>query len=217
LGNNKGFVVQTAEVSIDSLHQFSGRQQPGRFDHGPFPIAPMRFQGIGPGAFDGQETRLKPQTLAVPCDALVVLAEPMPHGVAAVPRSIIPYQQQRRLASGAQLGTDPGQKLHRQGTHGAAAHKAQPHVFLADPLGSPLLHQQAITRQGFRLRISRGDNWLNTAQGLLGGCLSVQRWLGHATPPRLILKAQRPLPMTGGQADQTVAGFFFGYTPDRDW
>jgi hypothetical protein len=29
----------------------------------------------------------------------------------------------------------------------------------------------------------------------------VQGRLGHATPPRLILKAQRPLWMTGGQAD----------------
>ena len=208
MGNNEGFVGRTSEVSIHSLHQFSGCQQTGGVDHGSFPMDPMRLQGVEPRTFDRQETRQKADALAVPFDAPVVLADPVPHGVAAVPRGVIPHQQQRRFALGSQLGTDPGQKLHRQDTHGASAHKAQPHVVLASPLSGPCLHQQAITRHGFRIRISRRDGLLKKAQGLLGRRPGVQRWLGHATPPRLILKAQGPLRMTGRQADQAVTGFF---------
>jgi hypothetical protein len=54
-----GFVVRTTEVSIHSLHQFSCRQQTGGFDYGPFPMDPMRLQGIEPRAFDGQGARHK--------------------------------------------------------------------------------------------------------------------------------------------------------------
>jgi hypothetical protein len=70
------------------------------------------------------------------------------------------------------------------------------------------LHQQAITSQGFGVRIGRGDGLLDEAQGLLGRRPGMQHGLGHATPPRLILKAQHPLRMTGSQANQAGAGFF---------
>jgi hypothetical protein len=103
----------------------------------------------------GQGTRS--QALAVTFDPLVVLSDPVPHGVAAVPRGIIPHQQQRGFACGGQLGTDPGQKLDRQGTHGACGYEAQPHVLLAYLLSGPLLHQQTIASQGFGSRIRRGD------------------------------------------------------------
>jgi hypothetical protein len=57
LGNNKGFVVRTMEVSLHSLHHFSCRQQTRGFDHGSFPMDPMRLQGVEPRTFDRQETR----------------------------------------------------------------------------------------------------------------------------------------------------------------
>src|SRR5262245_9984861 len=82
LGNNQGFVVRTMEVSIHSLHQFSCRQQTRGLDHGSFSMDPMRLQGVEPRTFDGQGARHEPQTLAVTFDALVVLAEPVPHSVA---------------------------------------------------------------------------------------------------------------------------------------
>src|SRR5262245_44439651 len=53
VGNNQEFVGRTTEVSIHTLHQFCCRQQTGGLDHSPFPLAPMRLQGIEPGAFAG--------------------------------------------------------------------------------------------------------------------------------------------------------------------
>src|SRR5262245_12294536 len=76
LGNNEGFVGRTSEVSIHSLHQFSGCQQTGGVDRGSFPMDPMRLQGVEPRTFDRQETRQKADALAVPFDAPVVLADP---------------------------------------------------------------------------------------------------------------------------------------------
>jgi hypothetical protein len=71
---------------------------------------PMRRQGVKPWAFAGQGTTHNPEALAFPFDLPVMLAEPLPHRVAAVPRGIIPHQQQSGLAQGSQPGTDPGQE-----------------------------------------------------------------------------------------------------------
>jgi hypothetical protein len=117
LGNREEFLRRTAEVSIHALHQFGRRQQAGGFDHGPFSMDPMRLQRMEPRAFDGQGTMNNPAALACPFDALVVVSEPLPHGLAAVPRGIIPHQHQRRFAPGGQLGTDLGQKLACHRTH----------------------------------------------------------------------------------------------------
>jgi len=208
LGNREGFLVRTAEVSSHPLHQFGSRQQPGGFDHGSFPMDPMRLQGIEPGAFDRQGTTHNPDALALPFDLLVMLSEPLPHCLAAVPRRIIPHQQQGGFAHGGQLGADPGQEGDRHRTHRPASHEAQPHVLLAHSLGSPLLDQQAITGQGFGVRIGGGHGLLDEVQGLLRGRPGMQPGLGQATPPRLIFKPQRPLRVAGCQADQAGPGFF---------
>jgi hypothetical protein len=148
LGNHKRFVVRTTKVSIHPLHQLSCCQQTRGFDHGPFAMDPMRFQRIAPRTFDGQGARHKPETVALTFDLLVVLSDPLPHGLAPVPRGIVPHQQQRRFACGGQLRTGPGQKLDRHCTHGMSSHKAQPHLVLAPPLSGPFLYQHAIASQG---------------------------------------------------------------------
>src|SRR5262249_2375648 len=121
LGNREGFLVRTAEVSIHSLSQFRGRQQPGGFDHRSFPMDPMRFQGVEPRAFEGQGTTHNPDALAFTFDLLVVFSDPLPDGLAAVPRGIIPHQQQSGLAQSGHLGADPGQEGDRDRTHGAVS------------------------------------------------------------------------------------------------
>ena len=113
MGNSEGFLMRTAEVGIHALHQFGRRQQAGGFDHGSFAMDPMRLQGVEPRAFDGQGTIDNSDALAFPFGALIVVSELLSHGLAAVPRCIIPHQQQRRFARGGQLDTDPGQKLDR--------------------------------------------------------------------------------------------------------
>ena len=81
-------------------------------------------------------------------DPLIGLAYPVPHGLAAVPRGIIPDQQQCGEALRCELCRAPGQKSDRDRTHGAPGHKAEPHL-----LGLLRLRpqQQAIT--GERLGI----------------------------------------------------------------
>ena len=209
MGNREGFFIRTTEVSIHPLYQFCRRQQTGGFDHCPFSMDPMRFQGVEPGAFAGQRTTYNPDALAFPFDLPVMLAEPLPHGLAAVPRRVIPHQQQRGLAQSGQLGADPGQAGDGHRTHRAVGHEAQPHVLLAHARDSPLLHQQPITSQGFGVGIGARHGLLDERQGLLRGGPGVQRGLRQATPPCLIFKAQRPLRMACGQVNQAVAGFFF--------
>jgi hypothetical protein len=208
LGNGEGFLVRTAEVSRHSLSQFRGCQQPGGFDHRAFPMDPMRFQRIEPGTFDGQGTPHNPDALAGTLDLLVVCPDPLPDGLATVPRRIIPHQQQSGLVQGGQLRTNPGQEGDCDRTHRPVNHEPQPHLCLARSLGGLLLHQQAITGQGFRVGISGGHGLLDHAQGLVRGGPGMQRGLRQATPPRLIFKAQRPLGMARRQADQAVPGFF---------
>src|SRR5712692_4015812 len=159
---------------------------------------PMRFQGVEPRAFAGQGTPHNPEALALPFALSVRLSEPLPNGLAAVPRRSIPHQQQGGFAHGGQLGADPGHEGDRDRTHRPVGYEAQPHVLLAHSLGSPLLDEQAITGQGFGIRSGGRHGLLDDPQGLLRGSPGLQRGLRQATPPRLIFTA-----------DQAVAGFFW--------
>src|SRR5712692_6990485 len=169
---------------------------------------PMRFQGVEPRAFAGQGTPHNPEAVALPFALSVRLSEPLPNGLAAVPRRSIPHQQQGGFAHGGQLGADPGHEGDRDRTHRPVGYEAQPHVLLAHSLGSPLLDEQAITGQGFGIRSGGRHGLLDAPQGLLRGSPGLQRGLRQATPPRLIFKPQRPLGMAHRQADQAVPGFF---------
>jgi hypothetical protein len=141
LGNREGFLVRTAEVSIHPLHQFGSRQQPGGFDHCPLPMDPMRFQRVEPRAFAGQGTPHNPDALAPLFDLLVGCPDPLPDSLAAVPRGIIPHQQQSGLAQSGHLGTALGQEGDCDRTHGAVSHEPQPPLYRARPLERLLLHQ----------------------------------------------------------------------------
>jgi len=195
-------------MSIHSLHQFCSRQQARGFYHCPFPMDPMRFQGVEPRAFAGQGTPHNPDPVTFPFDVPVMLAEPLPHGVAAVPRGGVPHPQQGGFPHSGQLGADPAQEGARCLTPRPCDQEAQPHVLLAHARGGPLLDEQAITGQGFGVRISGRRGLLDEVQGLVRRGPGRQRGLRQATPPRLSFKAHRPLRMTRGYADQAVAGFF---------
>jgi len=118
----------TAIVSIDACFQFVRTQQAVRFRDSPLPMDPFRFNGIEPWTFAGQLADDKAHTAYTPFDLLIVLAYPVPHGVAAVPRGIIPDQQQRGEALSCELCRAPGQKIDRNGTHRAPGHKPEPHL-----------------------------------------------------------------------------------------
>jgi hypothetical protein len=141
----------------------------------------------------------------------------LPHGLAAVPRRVLPHQHQRGLTPRGHLGADLGQEGDGHRTHPTVGHEAQPPVRVAHALDSPLLPQQPLTSQGCGVGSRARHGLLDAMPGLLRGGPGVPHGLRQATPPRLICKAQRPLRRACGQAPQAVAGFFSGPRPDRDW
>jgi hypothetical protein len=68
--------------------------------------------------------------------------------------------------------------------------------------------QQPIASRGFRGRIRLRAVLLEQSQGRTLGP-TVQGRLGQTTPPGVIGKAQDPVGMLRGQADQAVAVLFF--------
>ncbi len=196
-------------MSIHPLHELCSRPQAGGFDHRAFPMDPLRFEGVEPRAFAGQGTPHNPEAVALPFALLVMLSEPLPHGLAAVPRRIIPHHQQGGFAHGGHLGAAPGHEGARDPTHRPFGYEAQPHGLLAHALGSPLLDEQALTGQGFGLRSGGRHGLLDDPQGLVRGRPGLPRGLRHATPPRLLFTPQRPRGMARRPAAQAVAGFFW--------
>src|ERR1044071_4223198 len=101
----------TAIVSIDPCFQFGCTQQAVRFRDRPLPMHPLRFNGVEPRTFAGQLADREAHTAGAPFDLLIMLTNPVAHRVAAVPRGIIPNQQQGREALGCELGRAPRQKV----------------------------------------------------------------------------------------------------------
>ena len=177
MGNREGLLRGTTAVSSHPLHQFDRRQQTGGCDHRAFPLDPLRFQGVEPRAFAGEGTTHKPAAVAFPVDLPVMLAEPLPHGLAAVPRRSVPPQQQGGFAPGRPRAADPAHEGARQRTHRPVGHEAQPPVLLAHALGSTRLHQQALTGQGFGVKSAPRHGLLDDPQGVRRGGPGLPRGL----------------------------------------
>src|SRR5919107_205518 len=133
----------TAIVGIDARFEFGGTQQAVRFRYRTLSMDPFRFNRVEPGTFAGQMADDDAHALRALLDPLIVLAYPVPDGLAAVPRGIIPDQQQCREALRCELCRAPGQKSDRDRTHGAPGHKAEPHL-----LGLLRLRPQQQARTG---------------------------------------------------------------------
>ena len=154
----------------------------------------MRLQGVEPGAFAGHGTTHNPEALALPFDWLGMLSEPLPNGLAAVPRRMIPHPQQGGFAPGGHLGADPGPEDDRHRTPRPFGHEAQPPVRLAHALGRPLLDQPALTGQGCGVRIGGRHGLLDAPQGLLRRSPGLQRGRRQATSTTSHLHSPAPTP-----------------------
>src|SRR6266567_59601 len=75
----------TVIVGIDPRFEFVGTQQPVWFRHRPLAMDPFRFYGVQPRAFAGQLADHNTHALGTPLDLLIVLTDPVPHGMTAVP------------------------------------------------------------------------------------------------------------------------------------
>jgi hypothetical protein len=199
-------LTRTAIIGIDPCFQFVGTQQPVRFRDGPLAMDPFGFNRVEPRTFAGQVADDEAHPRGTPLDLLIVLTDPVPHGLAAVPRGIVPDQQQRGEALRGELGRAPGQKIDRHRTHGAPGHKPEPHLVGLQRSRPP---QQAITGQRLRIGIVRRQAQLLQLVRGFGVRPAMLVWLGQATPPDLVAKAQRPRRLDQGPLDQAVPSFFF--------
>src|SRR5215471_11422230 len=196
----------TTIVGIDPCFEFSSTQQAVWFRDGMFPMDPFRFNGVEPWAFARQRTDDNAYALSTTLDPLIMLAYPVPHGVAAVPRGVIPDQQQRGKALGGELDRAPGQKIDGDGTHGAPSHKPEPHL-----LGLLRLwpQQQAITGEGLGIGIVRRRAQLLQLVRGFGVCPAMLVGLGQPTPPHFVAKPQGPCRPGHPPLAHRGAPFFF--------
>lgn len=193
-------------VGIDPRFEFSGTQQAVWFRDGPFPMDPFRLNRVEPRAFARQWADDDAHALGPLLDLLIVLADPVPHRMAAVPRGVIPAQQQRGEALCHELGGAPRQEVDRDGAHGPPRDKAQPHLVRLLP---PWAHQQTITGERFRIGVLWRWRQLLELGGDLRVCPTGLVGLGQPAPPDFVAKPERPRRLDVGALDQLVAPFFF--------
>src|SRR5262245_18723269 len=131
----------TAIIGIDTCFEVGGTQSAVRFRYRTLPMDPFRFHRIEPWTFARHVADEEAHALSTSLAPLIMLAYPVPHGLATGPRDVIPDQQHRREALGAELCRAPGQQLDGDRTHGAPGHKPAPHL---PGLLRRRPHQQAI-------------------------------------------------------------------------
>ena len=160
--------------------QFCHTQLPIRFSNRALTVDPCGLDPIEPGALDRQRTH---HHAAAACllDVPIVRLEPCPHGLADVPRGMIPDQQQGGFAFSGQPCRQPGEKLRRHRTDWSPIHTAEEPVLC-------IRASQPITRDGFGLGIMPVRLVLVQAQWLLV-CPGMEVGLGQTAPPHVILNA----------------------------
>src|SRR5690349_23010006 len=81
--------LSTAIIGIDTLSDLPRTEQPIGFDDRPFPLPPLRLNGLQPRAFDRQPAGEDADALPGLLDVLIMLPHPRPDLVADVPRRVV--------------------------------------------------------------------------------------------------------------------------------
>ncbi len=202
--------MRAGQSSTNALFQLVWRQGSVGLDDASFAMHPLGFNRVEPGALDRQRTNEDPCALTRFQTGLIMRSDPLLYSTADMPTSVVPHQNQDPLAPLRQLLTAPLQKLGGDGADRSTLDKAQPH-FLGPlfRLLRTMPQQNAITRQCFGgIVFARGDlfdqpQWFSIRRP------AMQMGLRVAAPPYFVLKADRPVGMLAGQADQSIAELFF--------
>jgi hypothetical protein len=96
--------MMTSIGGTDPGFQFRSAQQAIGFRDGPLAMDPFGLNRVEPRTFAGQLTDDNAYPGRTPLDLLMVLTQPALYGVTAVPRGVVPDQQQRREALHCQAG-----------------------------------------------------------------------------------------------------------------
>ena len=159
-------------------------------------LGAMRLQ---PGTLAGQGAHHE-ATAAIPLDTPLVRLAPRPHGMADVPRGLVPHQQPRRFAFHRHPVRPPRQTLCRHRTDRTTVDKAEAHALCVSA-------SQPITRDRFGRwvvavrRVLDHAEWLGRGPGMAVG-------LGQAAPPHRLLQPPHPVRMPQCQGHQAIAPLF---------
>jgi hypothetical protein len=177
----------TAKVVTDPVLEVVDREQTSRFDDGPFPVDPFRFDRIEPWCLDWQPTGEDADSPTCLPDQLIVVADPLRDRPAAVPRGVIPDQHQSSLPACRQSIAAVGQERSGQRTDRATITETQ-QQFIRLLLGRA--QQQTVTGERLGIGDVGCDRLLDEPQWLIGP--SMERRLPHAGPVRSQLRSQVP-------------------------
>src|SRR5512133_369199 len=196
--------------STNALFHLPRGKRPIWFSDPALAMHPFGLNRIQPRAFNGQGANKDAYSLSGFPHLAIVCLDPLTHRPADMPTGVVPNQDQHALPLRLQLAAAPVQKLGGDGAQRAVLHKAQPEFLL--PLlclHGTVVQQQAVASQGFGGPICLGWDLFDQPQGLSIWRPGVQMRLREAAPPGFILKPNRPVGMTAGQADQPIAESFF--------
>src|ERR1043165_6165591 len=113
-------------IGTDTIPDLSCGQRPIGFTDSFLAVLPLRLDRVEPRALDRQPTDQDADPTLL-LGAAVVFLEPAAYPLADVPGGVIPDQQQRRLAFGGQLLTDPAQEVLGDLADRATVHETQQH------------------------------------------------------------------------------------------
>src|SRR5256885_5636148 len=116
----------TAIIGINPRCEFGGSEQAVRFRSRTLPMDPLRFNRVAPRTVAGHVADDEAPARRPALDPRIVRASPGPHGLAAVPRGVLPEQPPCGEALGGALGRAPGQPIARDGTHRTPGHTPEP-------------------------------------------------------------------------------------------
>ena len=176
----------------DFIGQFLFRERTVWFDNTALTMSPLGFNRIEPGALDRQETTQNTNTFSAALDTLIVFSDPCTHSFAGMPASIVPNHRQDRLTQNFKLCASPVQELDGDVTHRASIHKAQQHFLNSQFVCFHPTQQDAITGQGFGVRIIFLLDLFHQAQRLLFFAPTRQIRLSKTAPPNFILETPYP-------------------------
>lgn len=123
-------LVSTAEAGTDPLGQLVASQQTRGLDDGALGVHPLGLDRIEPRTLAGQVAHhaKRAHALTLPFYLTALLANPGRHGLAAMPRRIVPDQGQSLDTLAGQGLATPLQKVDRDRTDRPTVYEAQQRV-----------------------------------------------------------------------------------------
>src|SRR5215211_5730192 len=197
-------VMQTVKDRAYSLGQLVSCEQPLGLYNLALAMNPVGLHRVEPRTLLGQKAAYDPHSRAAVFDLTVVRGNPPSYLFRDVPGSVLPDQNPYPLACRLELLAAPRKEAGSYPAHGAAIHKAQPHLL-------ELRHIEPVAGDGLRsfAGVVFGDRLLHQAQGLSSIAPTAQSRSGQPAEPGLVQETYDPLGEALGEANQPVAPPFF--------